>query len=50
MPVPLLAAAVAELLGRTEEAVDALLATDDAVAVDDELEEDGLRELVLVIK
>lgn len=50
MPVPLLAAAVAELVGLTEEVIDVLLAVDGGVAVEVELEEDGFRELVFVIK
>jgi hypothetical protein len=37
MPVPLLATAVAEVVGRTEDAVDTLLVADDAVVVDVEL-------------
>jgi hypothetical protein len=37
MPVPLLAAAVAEVVGRTEDVVDTLPVADDAVAVDVEL-------------
>jgi hypothetical protein len=47
MPVPLLATAVAELVGLRDETVDP---ADDVVALDVELEEDGLRELVFVTK
>jgi hypothetical protein len=50
MPVPLLAAAVAEIEGLTEEVVDKLLLVDVGGAVEVELEEDGFRELVFVIR
>jgi hypothetical protein len=50
MPVPLLAAAVAELVGLVEELVDMTLVVDVGMAAIVELEEDGFRELVSVIK
>jgi hypothetical protein len=50
MPVPLLAAAVAELVGLAKEVVGAVLALEVGVAIDAEFEEDGFRELVFVIK
>jgi hypothetical protein len=47
MPVPLLAAAVGELV---KEVKGEVVAVDAAVAVDAELEEDGFRELSSMIK
>jgi hypothetical protein len=50
IPVPLLAAAVGELVGLVKEVNDEVSVVDVAVAVDAEPEEDGFRELLSMIK